>query len=986
MESDDRLEELLECPCKFLFTTRKDFRDYNFRQINVGRISNNEELVKLFSYYNDCNYEIEERRFIDKLIDFVDGHTMTVELISKYLRDTNFMPSELYELFLKKEGITNTGGTIVRQRKDKKMNAESVNKHLLILFDISDFDRISKEIIGSLSLFAGIRIKDELFIKICRVDDCEARLSRLIKHGWIEYNEINHKISLHQVIQDLIYSDYLPSTETCPHVSEGMYDYMNEDVANYSEGRIKRRVFDTFVNRLTGNDLLYARLCLKYGKIAKLEEAILICTGMENSDSYKVLVQVLIKKIELLGQCDDMFSEDDSVEEYCEQILEKIKEIFEQIIETCYKEKNLGQQCMMLVDACSKIDGVLGEAVYLSLYFDSTTGQDNIYGRMIEIFDYVQDKIMQTDLSDDLKEKSLMLMRKFYSDEDMFLFLDRYNKYGNIDKAYEYQKMIDCLDKNKKEYSENSDEAVIYFEPGEVKLEDRANEYLSKGQYEKAIEVYNQACDAGECSYDFVAGSIVEAYLKLGEPDKAIQCITYVLADDRKCEENPEMIGSYSCHLCIELIKILLQQNQIDEAKHYAQELISYKEHEIVDQEPSEYVISNVLLAYYYLFHVEEDPKLRNGYWEKCKMLFELLRSERLDEEFYPFLNDYLSTEALSNQYIIDIIERLDIWNCQLQQKIDLFQMLKDGKKGDEPVRLKIMLEIKEAELLNEYPYERIKRAMECCNEAIKDIEFIEQDKYFLNKAYSVMAEVMSNDAQYKSEQIDSMRMKCDYFLIAQTECETSGLEKCIELWKDAACSYSRIEKYSDEVCCLQQAEKLIMENLDKYDYCKFDGNLWYILGDVVTAYRNMNDYQSLSNLIKRMHRMIIQYYCKQNDVNLRDCIDKLKDLVLEYESAEDDKMVVFESVYILHVVTHCSKGICRWEEKLESDELLHQLCEEIIENRDDLPAELLDTAVDLREKMIEHMPDSLEDKVVQDVVSIISDKYQHSEIEFKNL
>ena len=185
-------------------------------------------------------------------------------------------------------------------------------------------------------------------------------------------------------------------------------------------------------------------------------------------------------------------------------------------------------------------------------------------------------------------------------------------------------------------------------------------------------------------------------------------------------------------------------------------------------------------------------------------MLFELLRLEELDEELYPFLYDYLSTEALSNPSIIDIVGRLDIWNRQLERKIELFQMLKDKEKGDEPVRLKIMLEIKEAELRNEYPYEKIKRAMECCNEAIKDMESIGQDKYFLNKVHSVMAEVMSNDAQYNSEQVDSVRMKCDYYLIAQTECETGGLEKCIELWKDAARNYSLVEKYADEVCCLQ--------------------------------------------------------------------------------------------------------------------------------------------------------------------------------------
>lgn len=984
VESDDRLEELLECPCKFIFTTRKDFRDYNFCQINIGRILDKDELTKLFSYYNDGNYEAEEREFIDKLIDFVDGHTMTVELIAKYLRNAEILPSELYELFLEKEGVTNTNDTIVRQRKDKKMNAESVNKHLLILFDITNFDSISKEIISSFSLFAGIRIKNELFIKICRVDDCEKQLSILINHGWVEYNELNHKISLHQVIQDLIYSNYPPSTETCPHVSEGMYDYIKEDVDNYSERRIKRRVFDIFVNRLTGNDILYARLCLEYGEMAKLEEAISICERIEDSDSYRLLEEILIKKIDLICKCNDMFSDDYSVEEYCEQILTDVKEIFEHIIMICYKEQCLNQQCMMLVDACSKIDSIIGNQM-LSLYFDSTKGQNQIYERIVEIYDYVEKKIMQLEISDDSKIKMLSTMDNFYSEEDMYMNLYRYENFGDIDKAYKYQNMINCL--SKKDNDVDTDKIVTSFELGKVELVDFANKYLSEGQYEKAIETYNKAYDAGECSYEFVVSSIVEAYLKLEEYDNAIQCIEYELACDRKCEENPDLIGGYSCGLCIKLIKILLQQNLTDEVKHYAKELISYKEHEIDDKEPSEYVISNVLMAYYYLFHVEENTNLKKVYWTKCLMLFELLRSEELDADLYPFLNDYFSMEEISNQYIIDIIERLDILNRHIQQKIELFHMLKDKKRGDNPIKLRIILNIKEAELLNEYPYERIKKAMECCNEAIKDIESIEQDQYLLSKAYCVMAEVMSNDKQYERDQEDTIRMKCDYYLIAQIECEKSDLKNYIELWEDAASNYSLIDKYSDEVCCLQQAEKLIMENLDKFDYCKFDRNLWYILRDMVTAYNNLKDYQSLYSLLKRMHRMAIQYYCNlKGNFELRDYTNKLDDLIREYGYIKDNKKAVFEIDYTLHFVIHYSKGICRWEEELEGDELLHQLCEEIIENLEELPTELFDIVIDLRDKMVEYMPESLkEDQLIQDIISIISDKYQYNEIEFKN-
>ena len=115
VDVDENLEILLQCPCKFIFTSRKDFRDYNYRQLNIGRIDNLSELLSLYSSYNEHIYDMEEEAYIEKLIEYVDGHTMTVELISKYLRDTEILPSKLFSLFLEKAGVTNTNETLVRQ-------------------------------------------------------------------------------------------------------------------------------------------------------------------------------------------------------------------------------------------------------------------------------------------------------------------------------------------------------------------------------------------------------------------------------------------------------------------------------------------------------------------------------------------------------------------------------------------------------------------------------------------------------------------------------------------------------------------------------------------------------------------------------------------------------------------------------------------------------------------------------------------------------
>lgn len=144
IDSEINLERFLQLPCKFIITTREDFRDYNYKQLAVDKIEDEEDIMELFLSYNDIEYSKSEKEAISELLQFVDYHTMTVELIAKYLQHTDISPEELLDKFLEKEGINNTNDTKIKHRKDRKLSAESVNRHLRMLFDLSGFDKIEK--------------------------------------------------------------------------------------------------------------------------------------------------------------------------------------------------------------------------------------------------------------------------------------------------------------------------------------------------------------------------------------------------------------------------------------------------------------------------------------------------------------------------------------------------------------------------------------------------------------------------------------------------------------------------------------------------------------------------------------------------------------------------------------------------------------------------------------------------------------------------
>lgn len=190
VDFDEKLEKILECPCKFIITTREDFRDYNYTQINIDKIEDFDEILELFKAYNDIDYTDSEFESVKNIIEIVDSHTMTVELIAKYLRESEESPENLYKKFLEKEGVMNTKETGVKHRKDSRLSKNSVNNHIRILFDLSSFSASEKEIISSLSLFGNIRISKKKFEELCNLDDVDNKINTMVKRGWIEYNDL----------------------------------------------------------------------------------------------------------------------------------------------------------------------------------------------------------------------------------------------------------------------------------------------------------------------------------------------------------------------------------------------------------------------------------------------------------------------------------------------------------------------------------------------------------------------------------------------------------------------------------------------------------------------------------------------------------------------------------------------------------------------------------------------------------------------------
>lgn len=210
-EEDELLEQILALPCPVVITSRLDYRDWNYPQMEVGRLGDMEEVMELFRAYNPISYEEEEMEAVREMVRRMDCHTMLTELLAKHLRVSGLSPVTVQERMEGKLGVGGLGGEAVRHRKGGKSLQASVQSHLRFLFDTSSLGQKEICILENLSLFAGVRIDQTMFLDWCGDSSAET-VERLILRGWVEEWE-GKKISLHQIVLDLIYGESLDGTE-----------------------------------------------------------------------------------------------------------------------------------------------------------------------------------------------------------------------------------------------------------------------------------------------------------------------------------------------------------------------------------------------------------------------------------------------------------------------------------------------------------------------------------------------------------------------------------------------------------------------------------------------------------------------------------------------------------------------------------------------------------------------------------------------------
>ena len=219
VEGDDRLEDVLQLPCKLLWTTRTDFSAYGYETVKVGPLENFEDLVTLMQRIDRVYASPADQEAIRDIIRLLDCHTYAVSLTAAQMKAGRIKPQKMLSQ-LKEEGLNiQTRSGFAREAGAKKATAY---EYIRALFDFSRLDKTACDILRYMACMPRDGVDIDLFMECCGIEDF-GDISRLVELNWVQMDEENDRIGLHMLVKELVWEQLTPTEDNCAPLLEGAF-------------------------------------------------------------------------------------------------------------------------------------------------------------------------------------------------------------------------------------------------------------------------------------------------------------------------------------------------------------------------------------------------------------------------------------------------------------------------------------------------------------------------------------------------------------------------------------------------------------------------------------------------------------------------------------------------------------------------------------------------------------------------------------------
>lgn len=206
VEEDPDLTEFLDGRYHILFTSRCDYSRY-YSTVKVGAIESMEDLKQVF-FRNYDGFDVDEDDpDVETLIELVNRHTYTIELLAQHMENSGQTPGEMIRA-LKEKGILSLNERVV----SREMKTQIAYENLLKMFKLFSLSDQEQELLKYLSLMPkeGVSIRE---FKEWAGISSNSVLKGLERKSWIIKN--SEGIALHPIICQVVCHEVAANEENC---------------------------------------------------------------------------------------------------------------------------------------------------------------------------------------------------------------------------------------------------------------------------------------------------------------------------------------------------------------------------------------------------------------------------------------------------------------------------------------------------------------------------------------------------------------------------------------------------------------------------------------------------------------------------------------------------------------------------------------------------------------------------------------------------
>lgn len=233
VEDDPCLADMVDGKYRLLITTRCDYSRF-FSTVRIGAIEDMEDLKKVFFQNYDGFDAEEDDPAVEELIDLVNRHTYTIELLAQHMENSGQLPTEMVRA-LKKEGILSLNEKVL----NGEMKTQVAYENLLKMFKLFSLSGEEQEILMYLSLMPPEGVSVREFKQWAGITS-NSTLKALERKSWITKN--TEGIALHPIICQVIKHEIIANEENCG----GFIARFTESIAEKNTWHIRKSEKDRY--------------------------------------------------------------------------------------------------------------------------------------------------------------------------------------------------------------------------------------------------------------------------------------------------------------------------------------------------------------------------------------------------------------------------------------------------------------------------------------------------------------------------------------------------------------------------------------------------------------------------------------------------------------------------------------------------------------------------------------------------------------------